>query len=103
MSSNGYNRSIFTYDTLVHAISGAAVSVYFTHVRNLTHITLSPCDNFDISTFQGSVVAMAAFYPLDTVRSRLQCKPYIRVYRIHDKLCIRFLRHILKQNIGKSS
>ncbi|XP_020290774.1 peroxisomal membrane protein PMP34 [Pseudomyrmex gracilis] len=40
----GYNRSIFTYDTLVHAISGAA----------------------------GSVIAMAAFYPLDTVRSRLQ-------------------------------
>ncbi|XP_011866134.1 PREDICTED: peroxisomal membrane protein PMP34 isoform X2 [Vollenhovia emeryi] len=38
------NRSIFTYDTLVHAASGAA----------------------------GSVVAMAAFYPLDTVRSRLQ-------------------------------
>lgn len=38
------NGSIFTYDTLVHAISGAA----------------------------GSVVAMAAFYPLDTVRSRLQ-------------------------------
>ncbi|XP_032674546.1 peroxisomal membrane protein PMP34 [Odontomachus brunneus] len=38
------NRSIFSYDTLVHAISGAA----------------------------GSVVAMAAFYPLDTVRSRLQ-------------------------------
>lgn len=44
MSSGGHNRSIFTYDTLVHAISGAA----------------------------GSVVAMAAFYPLDTVRSRLQ-------------------------------
>ncbi|XP_025163208.1 peroxisomal membrane protein PMP34 [Harpegnathos saltator] len=38
------NRNIFSYDTLVHAISGAA----------------------------GSVVAMAAFYPLDTVRSRLQ-------------------------------
>ncbi|KAL0118412.1 hypothetical protein PUN28_009223 [Cardiocondyla obscurior] len=38
------HRNIFTYDTLVHAISGAA----------------------------GSVVAMAAFYPLDTVRSRLQ-------------------------------
>ncbi|KAH0955195.1 hypothetical protein HN011_010536 [Eciton burchellii] len=41
---SGHNKSIFTYDTLVHAISGAA----------------------------GSVVAMAAFYPLDTVRSRLQ-------------------------------
>lgn len=39
-----HNRSLFTYDTLVHAISGAA----------------------------GSVIAMAAFYPLDTVRSRLQ-------------------------------
>lgn len=38
------NRNIFSYDRLVHAISGAA----------------------------GSVVAMAAFYPLDTVRSRLQ-------------------------------
>ncbi|XP_018357903.1 PREDICTED: peroxisomal membrane protein PMP34 [Trachymyrmex cornetzi] len=44
MSGNGQNRNIFTYDTLVHAISGAV----------------------------GSVVAMAAFYPLDTVRSRLQ-------------------------------
>ncbi|XP_024878883.1 peroxisomal membrane protein PMP34 isoform X1 [Temnothorax curvispinosus] len=44
MGGSGHNRSIFTYDTLVHAISGAA----------------------------GSVVAMAAFYPLDTVRSRLQ-------------------------------
>jgi solute carrier family 25 (peroxisomal adenine nucleotide transporter), member 17 len=41
---SGHSRSIFTYNTLVHAISGAA----------------------------GSVVAMAAFYPLDTVRSRLQ-------------------------------
>jgi len=44
MGGSGHNRNIFTYDTLVHAISGAA----------------------------GSVVAMAAFYPLDTVRSRLQ-------------------------------
>ncbi|XP_011698556.1 PREDICTED: peroxisomal membrane protein PMP34 [Wasmannia auropunctata] len=45
MSGGGHNgRNILTYDTLVHAISGAA----------------------------GSVVAMAAFYPLDTVRSRLQ-------------------------------
>ncbi|EZA58944.1 hypothetical protein DMN91_010672 [Ooceraea biroi] len=44
MSGGGHNRNVFTYDTLVHAISGAA----------------------------GSVVAMAAFYPLDTVRSRLQ-------------------------------
>ncbi|XP_012223433.1 peroxisomal membrane protein PMP34 [Linepithema humile] len=44
MGGSGHNRSLFTYDTLVHAISGAA----------------------------GSVVAMAAFYPLDTVRSRLQ-------------------------------
>lgn len=40
----GSGHNIFTYDTLVHAISGAA----------------------------GSVIAMAAFYPLDTVRSRLQ-------------------------------
>ncbi|KZC08344.1 PREDICTED: peroxisomal membrane protein PMP34 isoform X1 [Dufourea novaeangliae] len=44
MGGSGYNRSIFTYETLVHAISGAA----------------------------GSVVAMATFFPLDTVRSRLQ-------------------------------
>ncbi|XP_076623657.1 peroxisomal Membrane Protein 34 isoform X1 [Colletes latitarsis] len=44
MGSGNYNRSIFSYDTLVHAISGAA----------------------------GSVVAMATFFPLDTVRSRLQ-------------------------------
>ncbi|KAL6442226.1 hypothetical protein ACFW04_002472 [Cataglyphis niger] len=43
MVGDGHN-SIFTYDSLVHAISGAA----------------------------GSVIAMAAFYPLDTVRSRLQ-------------------------------
>ncbi|XP_029667604.1 peroxisomal membrane protein PMP34-like isoform X1 [Formica exsecta] len=44
MVADGHNRNIFTYDSLVHAISGAA----------------------------GSVIAMAAFYPLDTVRSRLQ-------------------------------
>ncbi|XP_011636570.1 peroxisomal membrane protein PMP34 [Pogonomyrmex barbatus] len=44
MASDGHSKNIFTYDTLVHAISGAA----------------------------GSVVAMAVFYPLDTVRSRLQ-------------------------------
>ncbi|KAI4480424.1 hypothetical protein M0802_012967 [Mischocyttarus mexicanus] len=42
--NSGVGRSIFTYDTLVHALSGAA----------------------------GSVIAMAAFFPLDTVRSRLQ-------------------------------
>ncbi|XP_053995092.1 peroxisomal membrane protein PMP34 isoform X1 [Hylaeus volcanicus] len=44
MGGGTYNRSVFTYETLVHAISGAA----------------------------GSVVAMATFFPLDTVRSRLQ-------------------------------
>ncbi|XP_043289443.1 peroxisomal membrane protein PMP34 isoform X1 [Venturia canescens] len=43
--TGGHNRGhILTYETLVHAISGAA----------------------------GSVVAMATFFPLDTVRSRLQ-------------------------------
>ncbi|KAK0168180.1 hypothetical protein PV327_002006 [Microctonus hyperodae] len=42
--TGGNERRIFTYETLVHAISGAA----------------------------GSVVAMATFFPLDTVRSRLQ-------------------------------
>jgi len=36
--------NLFTYDTLVHAISGSA----------------------------GGVTAMTTFYPLDTVRSRLQ-------------------------------
>jgi len=30
MGGSGHNRNIFTYDTLVHAISGAAVSLYFT-------------------------------------------------------------------------
>ncbi|XP_076246374.1 peroxisomal Membrane Protein 34 [Calliopsis andreniformis] len=44
MGGGGNNGSIFSYETLVHAISGAA----------------------------GSVVAMATFFPLDTVRSRLQ-------------------------------
>ncbi|XP_017887992.1 peroxisomal membrane protein PMP34 [Ceratina calcarata] len=44
MGGGGRDTSIFSYDTLVHAISGAA----------------------------GSVVAMATFFPLDTVRSRLQ-------------------------------
>ncbi|XP_043496626.1 peroxisomal membrane protein PMP34 isoform X1 [Polistes fuscatus] len=44
MGGNDAGRSIFTYDTLVHALSGAA----------------------------GSVIAMATFFPLDTVRSRLQ-------------------------------
>lgn len=44
MGGNNTGRSIFTYDSLVHALSGAA----------------------------GSVIAMATFFPLDTVRSRLQ-------------------------------
>ncbi|CAL7936349.1 unnamed protein product [Xylocopa violacea] len=43
MKSEKY-KSIFNYETLVHAVSGAA----------------------------GSIVAMATFFPLDTVRSRLQ-------------------------------
>ncbi|XP_050593325.1 peroxisomal membrane protein PMP34 [Bombus affinis] len=44
MGGGERNRSIFSYKTLVHAISGAA----------------------------GGVVAMTIFFPLDTVRSRLQ-------------------------------
>ncbi|XP_068985946.1 peroxisomal membrane protein PMP34 [Bombus flavifrons] len=44
MGDGERNRSIFSYETLVHAISGAA----------------------------GGVVAMTIFFPLDTVRSRLQ-------------------------------
>ncbi|KAG9437383.1 peroxisomal membrane protein PMP34 [Apis mellifera carnica] len=44
MGGRQHNRNIFSYETLVHAISGAA----------------------------GGVVAMAMFFPLDTVRSRLQ-------------------------------
>ncbi|KAG8041399.1 hypothetical protein G9C98_002387 [Cotesia typhae] len=44
MTGGSQRGNIFTYETLVHAISGAA----------------------------GSVVAMATFFPLDTVRSRLQ-------------------------------
>ncbi|CAK9829328.1 Peroxisomal membrane protein PMP34 [Anthophora retusa] len=44
MSDGAYTRDLFNYETLVHALSGAA----------------------------GSVVAMATFFPLDTVRSRLQ-------------------------------
>lgn len=44
MGGGTRNTGIFTYETLVHAISGAA----------------------------GSVVAMTTFFPLDTVRSRLQ-------------------------------
>lgn len=44
MSAASAKTNVFSYDALVHAISGAA----------------------------GSVVAMATFYPLDTVRSRLQ-------------------------------
>ncbi|XP_033183195.1 peroxisomal Membrane Protein 34 isoform X2 [Bombus vancouverensis nearcticus] len=44
MGGGERNRSIFSYETLVHAISGAA----------------------------GGVVAMTIFFPLDTVRSRLQ-------------------------------
>ncbi|XP_078041167.1 peroxisomal Membrane Protein 34 [Augochlora pura] len=44
MGGGGRDGGLFTYETLVHAISGAA----------------------------GSVVAMATFFPLDTVRSRLQ-------------------------------
>ncbi|XP_008559002.1 peroxisomal membrane protein PMP34 [Microplitis demolitor] len=44
MTGGNHRGNIFTYETLVHAISGAA----------------------------GSVVAMATFFPLDTVRSRLQ-------------------------------
>ncbi|XP_034940641.1 peroxisomal membrane protein PMP34 [Chelonus insularis] len=44
MTESKKQNNIFTYETLVHAISGAA----------------------------GSVVAMATLFPLDTVRSRLQ-------------------------------
>ncbi|XP_076323097.1 peroxisomal Membrane Protein 34 [Tachypleus tridentatus] len=44
MAKNASSTSLFSYDTLVHAISGAA----------------------------GSVTAMTVFFPLDTVRSRLQ-------------------------------
>lgn len=44
MGGGGRNGSLFTYETLVHAISGAA----------------------------GSVVAMGTLFPLDTVKSRLQ-------------------------------
>ncbi|XP_071878223.1 peroxisomal Membrane Protein 34 [Bombus fervidus] len=44
MGGGERNRSIFSYETLVHAVSGAA----------------------------GGVVAMTIFFPLDTVRSRLQ-------------------------------
>lgn len=46
-------------------------------LHNILHVYLDAESNFDISTFQGSVIAMAAFYPLDTVRSRLQCNPYL--------------------------
>ena len=44
MGGGEHNTNLLTYETLVHAISGAA----------------------------GSVVSMATFFPLDTVRSRLQ-------------------------------
>ncbi|KOC60633.1 Peroxisomal membrane protein PMP34 [Habropoda laboriosa] len=44
MGDGADSKGIFNYETLVHALSGAA----------------------------GSVVAMATFFPLDTVRSRLQ-------------------------------
>ncbi|XP_012265165.1 peroxisomal membrane protein PMP34 [Athalia rosae] len=44
MTSRVNGSNVFTYETLVHALSGAA----------------------------GSVVAMTTFFPLDTVRSRLQ-------------------------------
>ncbi|XP_043587414.1 peroxisomal membrane protein PMP34 [Bombus pyrosoma] len=48
MGGGEHNRSIFSYETLVHAISGAA----------------------------GGVVAMTIFFPLDTVRSRLQLEEH---------------------------
>lgn len=65
MGGDGYNRSLFTYETLVHAISGAAVSsIYANHEYRVSLLTLD--------VLQGSVVAMATFFPLDTVRSRLQ-------------------------------
>lgn len=42
--------SLFTYDSLVHAVAGSA----------------------------GGVTAMSTFYPLDTVRSRLQVDDYAK-------------------------
>lgn len=65
MGGDGHNRSLFTYETLVHAISGAAVSIIrVNHEYRVSLLTLN--------VLQGSVVAMATFFPLDTVRSRLQ-------------------------------
>lgn len=55
-------HNIFTYDTLVHAISGAT----------------------------GSVIAMAAFYPLDTVRSRLQLEE-----RRHSENTLAIIRELI--------
>jgi len=43
---------------------------------------------------------MAAFYPLDTVRSRLQCKQ-IRACHIHDKSIMHSFPPRLKRDIGK--
>jgi hypothetical protein len=50
---------------------GSLVSDYLSYL--VFYLKIFYC--FDqILYFQGSVVAMSTFYPLDTVRSRLQCK-----------------------------
>lgn len=57
-------EKLFTYDTLVHAISGAA----------------------------GATVAMTVFYPLDTVRSRLQVDEQRK-----SEGSVKMLRQLMKQ------
>lgn len=58
------SSSIFSYETLVHAISGSCVSPpNLSDSSELVYISQL--------NFQGSVVAMLVALPLDTVRTRM--------------------------------
>lgn len=70
MANQSKSVGIFSYQSLVHAIAGAAVSKQFA-VKFMTE-NISIEDFRFIWRMQGSVVAMSTFYPLDIVRHRLQ-------------------------------
>ena len=77
MAATEHLKHVLSYENLVHAVSGAVVSI---------KIYISACWTVDrdlgldllfylvFDTFQGSSFALSVFYPLDTARTRLQGK-----------------------------
>ena len=76
MANSKELKDVFNYNSLVHAISGSVVSLthsFLDFVLQIFQNSLSKSFNYlSYLYFQGSIVAMSAFYPFDTVRSRLQ-------------------------------